>query len=70
MHVIFIAPHVPTSQRSFVRALKEIGCRISGIIDVEYKYVDSEVKSYLDDYEEVPSVTSLEAVTQAVKKIQ
>ena len=70
MHVIFIAPHFPANQRSFVRALKEIGCRVSGIIDVEYRYVDSEVKGYLDDYEEVPSVTSLEAVTQAVRKIQ
>lgn len=70
MHVIFIAPHFPANQRSFVRALKEIGCRVSGIIDVAYQYVDSEVKSYLDDYEEVPSVTSLEAVTRAVQKIQ
>lgn len=70
MHVIFIAPHFPANQRSFVRALKDIGCRVSGIIDVEYKYVDSEVKSYLDDYEEVPSVTSLDSVTQAVRKLQ
>ena len=70
MHVIFIAPHFPANQRSFVRALKDIGCRVSGIIDVGYKYVDSEVKSYLDDYEEVPSVTSLDAVTRAVQKIQ
>ena len=70
MHVIFIAPHFPANQRSFVRALKEIGCRVSGIIDVEYKYVDSEVKSYLDDYEEVPSVTSLDAVTGAVQRLQ
>ncbi|MEC7988129.1 MAG: ATP-grasp domain-containing protein [Myxococcota bacterium] len=70
MHVIFIAPHFPANQRSFVRALKEIGCRVSGIIDSPYQYVDSEVKSYLDDYEEVPSVTSLKAVTDAVQKIQ
>ena len=70
MHVIFVAPHFPANQRSFVRALKEIGCRVTGIIDVAYQYVDSEVKSYLDDYEEVPSVTSLDAVTHAVQKIQ
>ena len=70
MHVIFIAPHFPANQRNFVRALKEIGCRVTGIVDSPIQYVDSETKSYLDDYEEVPSVTSLEAVTQAVRKIQ
>ena len=70
MHVIFIAPHFPSNQRNFVRALKEIGCYVTGIIDSSIQYVDSEVKSYLDAYEEVPSVTSLEAVTQAVQRIQ
>ena len=70
MHVIFIAPHFPANQRNFVRALKEIGCRVTGIVDSPIQYVDAETKSYLDDYEEVPSVTSLEAVTQAVRKIQ
>ena len=70
MHIIFIAPHFPSNQRRFVRALKEIGCRVSGIIDAGYQYIDSETKSFLDDYEEVPSVTSLDAVVNAVKKIQ
>ncbi len=59
MHVIFIAPHFPANQRQFVRALKASGCRVSGIIDVSYEYIDSETKSMMDDYEEVPSVTSL-----------
>ena len=70
MHVIFIAPHFPANQRNFVRALKAIGCRVTGIIDSPIQYVDPETKSYLDDYEEVQSVTSLEAVTRAVRKIQ
>ena len=70
MHVIFLAPHFPANQRQFVRALKELGCFVSGIIDSPYQYVDSETKGYLDHYEEVPSVTSLEHVTAAVKKIQ
>jgi carbamoylphosphate synthase large subunit len=70
MHVIFIAPHFPANQRQFVRALKEIGCRVTGIIDSPYAHVDGETKSYLDDYEEVPSVTSLEHVAAAVRKIQ
>ena len=70
MHIIFVAPHFPSNQRQFARALKEIGCRVSGIIDAGYQYLDSEMKSFLDDYEEVPSVTSLEAVVKAVQKIQ
>ena len=70
MHVIFIAPHFPANQRQFVRALKDIGCRVSGIIDVAYEYVDSETKRMLDDYETIPSVTSLDHVVAAVQKIQ
>jgi len=69
-HVIFIAPHFPANQKRFVRGLKAIGCRVSGVIDSPYNYLDSETKSMLDDYEEVPSVTSLKAVTNAVQKIQ
>ena len=69
-HVIFIAPHFPANQRQFVRALKQIGCRVTGIIDVSIDYVDSETKGYLDDFEEVPSVTSLDHVAEAVRKIQ
>ena len=70
MHVIFIAPHFPANQRNFVRALKEIGCYITGIIDSPIQHIDSEVRSYLDHYEEVPSVTSLHAVREAVRTIQ
>jgi carbamoylphosphate synthase large subunit len=70
MHVIFIAPHFPANQRNFVRALKEIGCYVTGIIDSPIQYIDAEVRSYLDSYEEVPSVTSLAAVREAVRKIQ
>ena len=69
-HVIFIAPHFPANQRQFVRALKQIGCRVTGIIDVSIDYVDSETKGYLDDFEEVPSVTSLDHVAEVVRKIQ
>ena len=69
-HVIFIAPHFPANQRQFVRALKQIGCRVTGIIDAPIDYVDSETKSYLDDFEEVGSVTSLDQVAEAVRKIQ
>lgn len=70
MHVIFIAPHFPANQRNFVRALKEIGCYVTGIIDSPIQYVDPEVRSYLDHYEEVPSVTSLTHVREAVRRIQ
>ena len=40
MHVIFIAPHFPANQRNFVRALKEIGCYVTGIIDSPIQHVD------------------------------
>ena len=68
MHVIFIAPHFPANQRQFVRALKEIGWVVgsaeSSISPISH--VDGEVKGWLDDFEEVPSVTSYPAALQAV----
>ncbi len=70
MHVIFIAPHFPANQRQFVRALKEIGCRVSGIIDAPYHAIGENTRAMLDDHEEVQSVTSFAQVTEAVKRIQ
>ena len=70
MHVIFVAPHFPAGQRRFVRGLKNVGARVTGIVDVPLERVDSEVMGLLDDVVSVPSVGNEEAMLAAVKHIQ
>lgn len=70
MHVIFLAPHFPANQLSFVRGLKAVGARVTGIIDCHPQAVPSSIRDLLDDAEFVQNVTSVEQVTAAVRKIQ
>ncbi len=70
MHVIFLAPHFPANQREFARALKAVGAYVSGIGDAPYGALDHELRGWLDHYEEVPSVGDIDAVTDAVRRIQ
>jgi len=70
MHVIFVAPHFPAGQRRFVRGLKNVGARVTGIVDVPLERVDSEVMGLLDDVVSVPSVGNEEAMLAAVRHIQ
>lgn len=70
MHVVFLEPSFPRNQREFVRALREVGATVSAIGESPVKGLDSEVKSWLVAYEEVPSVTNGEALLEAVKRIQ
>lgn len=70
MHVILLAPHFPANQRQFARALKEVGARVTGICDARLEHIDHQVKGYLDDFEYVPNVTSVDAVEAAVRRIQ
>ncbi len=70
MHVIFLAPHFPANQIAFVRGLKRVGARVTGIIDTPLSHVASQVKELLDDVEVVDNVTSVAQVTDAVRRIQ
>lgn len=70
MHVIFLAPHFPAGQRRFLRALKQVGARVTGIVDSPIERIDHEVLNLLDAAEVVQSVTSEEQVYQAVRRIQ
>jgi biotin carboxylase len=70
VHVIFLAPHFPANQRRFVRGLKNVGARVTGIIDVPVHALDPEVAGLLDDVEVVDNVTSEAQVTAAVRRIQ
>lgn len=70
MHVIFLAPHFPASQRRFVRGLKAVGARVTGIGDAPASHLDEELRGLLDGYEAVGNVTDDGQVYDAVKRIQ
>lgn len=70
MHVILLAPHFPANQLRFLQGLKNVGARVSGIIDTPPGAVAPVVKGLLDDVEYVGSVTDMGAVEQAVRRIQ
>jgi hypothetical protein len=70
MHVIFVAPHFPAYQKQFARALKEVGARVSGIGEPPGDHLPEEVRRWLDDYEQVWSVTDEQALYEAVRRIQ
>ncbi len=70
MHVLFVEPHFPRNQREFPRALKKAGARVTGIGESPAGALDAELKSWLDGYEQVRSVTDIGALHEAVKRVQ
>lgn len=70
MHVILIAPHFPSNQRQFARALKQVGAHVTGIGEWPASGFDSELKSWLDGYEQVSNVCDDEQLLAAVRRIQ
>ena len=69
-HVIFLEPAFPGNQREFVRALHAVGALVTGIGTAPIEAYDSELRSWMIGYEQVPSTASVEALTQAVQRIQ
>ena len=70
MHVLFVAPHFPSYQRHFVRAMHSVGAKVTGIGEASPAHMDSELKSWLHGYEQVPSVCDEQAVLDVVRRVQ
>ncbi len=70
MNVVFVEPFFPPSQRHFARALAEIGATVIGVGESPAEALDEQLKGWLRHYEQVPSVTDVEAMTQAVRSAQ
>lgn len=70
MHVIFVEPAFPQNQREFVRGLHRAGARVSGIGERPIEYLDPELKSWMQFYEQVPSVVHEESLYGAVRRCQ
>ena len=70
MHVLFIEPAFPKNQREFVRALFQVGARVTGIGESHVDALDDELKGWLHSYEQVPSVVDESALLDAVQRTQ
>jgi carbamoylphosphate synthase large subunit len=70
MNVVFVEPFFPASQRHFARALAEVGATVVGLGESPADALDGELKGWLHHYEQVPSVTDVEAMTRAVRWVQ
>jgi carbamoylphosphate synthase large subunit len=70
MHVIFVEPAFPNNQKQFVRALRSVGARVTGIGEVPAEALPGDVRDWLYRYERVPSVVHEPSLLEAVKRIQ
>jgi hypothetical protein len=70
MHVIFVEPAFPRNQREFPRALSAVGARVTGIGERPVEYLDGDLKSWLSDYIQIPSVVNEGALEAAVRGVQ
>ena len=70
MNVIFVEPFFPAYQRQFVRALAEAGASVTGIGEYHVNDLDDELKGWMRHYEQVPSVTDVGVLTDAVRWVQ
>jgi len=70
MNVIFVEPFFPRNQREFVRGLVKAGATVVAIGESDKGALDEELKSWLFDYIQVPSVCDEARITEVVKFVQ
>jgi hypothetical protein len=68
IHVVFLAPEVFPVHAEFVRGLKEVGARVSGVGHTPRERVDPRLLRWLDRYEAVRSVFDVDAVVGAARR--
>ena len=67
MHVLFVEPRFPANQRDFVRALHDVGAKVTGIGEHP---PDKELASWMHAFERVSSVVNEDAMLETVRRIQ
>ncbi|MFB9235488.1 acetyl-CoA carboxylase biotin carboxylase subunit family protein [Plantactinospora siamensis] len=70
MRVIFIEPSFPSNQRQFVRGLAQVGAEVIGIGESPAEFLDEELRGWLVHYHQVPNVTDVGVLTDAVRWVQ
>jgi formate-dependent phosphoribosylglycinamide formyltransferase (GAR transformylase) len=70
MHVLFVEPRFPSYQKNFVRALHQVGARVTGIGEAPVEALGDELRGQLHAYEQVRSVVDEDALLDAVRRVQ
>lgn len=70
MNVIFVEPAFPSNQREFVRGLAQSGATVVAIGESSKESLDGQLKDWLYDYIQVPSVCDEDAMIRAVQFVQ
>ena len=70
VNIVFVEPFFPRNQREFVRALAGVGATIVGIGEYPLESFDDDLRGWLYHYEQVPSVTDVDRMTETVRWIQ
>jgi len=70
VNVIFVEPAFPANQREFVRGLAEAGANVIGIGERPADWLDADLRGWMLHYEQIPNVTDIGALTEAVRFAQ
>lgn len=70
MHIVLVEPAFPINQREFVRALRDVGAKVTGIGERPLEALDAELRNWLYRYVQVRSVVDERALLQAVRETQ
>ncbi len=70
MNVIFVEPNFPKNQRQFVSGLAQAGATVIGIGETDKDGLDDQLRNWMVDYLQVPSVCDERALTHAVQSVQ
>lgn len=70
MNVIFVEPAFPANQREFVRGLIEANATVVAIGESSKESLDGQLRDWLYDYIQVPSVCDEAAMIKAVQYVQ
>lgn len=70
MSILFLAPEHPAPHRDFVRALKAVGARVTGIGHQPAAALDPELRSWLDGYQRVGSLFDAGQVLAAARELE
>ena len=70
MHVLFVAPEFPKNQLRFVRALADVGARVTGIGEAPIEALPETLKQRLHGYERIGNCTDEQQLLDAVRRVQ
>ncbi len=70
MNIIFIEPAFPPNQREFVRGLAAAGANVIGTGERPVDFLDQEFRDWMFHYQQIPNVTDIDALVEAVRFAQ